>query len=143
MLINEIEKMRLNARKNKSEDLEALTYLFSEAKKIGKDDGNREPSDQEIINLCKKLKQSFLETIEQLKSTNNLDRVTKIEQEIKTYEYFIPKQLDTLELKNHIQLFIKNNPNQKQIGLIMKYLKENFGSNFDAKIASQIIKEEI
>jgi uncharacterized protein YqeY len=139
-LIQKIESQRLKARKSgNSVENEALTYLLSEAKTIGKNDGNRETEDHEVILLAKKLKQISEEIKTQVKDQ---DRIMEIEKEIEIYSRFIPEDVPEGDLKYVINSIIaeKNISSKNQIGIVMKSLKDMFGASLNGKMASEILK---
>jgi len=62
-LLQDIKNASLEARKIKSELSSFLVTLYAEAAKIGKDSGNRESTDEEVIKILKKFKSNAEELI--------------------------------------------------------------------------------
>ncbi len=131
-LIVEIKEKQLTARKSGSKSASLLTTLLSEATVIGKNAGNRETTDQEVIAVVKKFIKNIDETIEALKSRNQ--DATSFLEEKSVLESFLPKQLSTQELKDIAS-------GRTGMPDFMKYLKENFNGQYDGKLASAVAKE--
>lgn len=146
-ILKQLKEDRLQALKNGEKNkYESLTVLLSEAEKIGKDNGNRESSDEEVIKIIKKMISICQDTIQILENTTDNIRkdnlIEKWKQEIINYEKYIPKQLSKEDLILTIEeiINIKNLSEMKDIGIIMNGLKSKYEGRFDGKLASSIIK---
>lgn len=133
-LLQKLKNDQLSLRKLKnSKDALILTTLIGEASIIGKNNGNRESTDSEVIAVIKKFIKNIEETLKIVpdheKSLYEKDILTK----------YLPEQLTNIELED-IVLKLKTENNFK-MGDIMKYLKENFEGRYDGKNASQLIKK--
>ena len=65
MLIEKIKHDQLVARKNRSTvESTLLTTLIGEADMVGKNNGNRDPFDEEVISVVKKFLKGVNETID-------------------------------------------------------------------------------
>lgn len=133
-LLQKLKNDQLSLRKLKnSKDALILTTLIGEASIIGKNNGNRESTDSEVITVIKKFIKNIEETLKIVpdheKSLYEKDILTK----------YLPEQLTNIELED-IVLKLKTENNFK-MGDIMKYLKENFEGRYDGKNASQLIKK--
>ncbi len=147
-LIKQIRNDRNEARKNTSKDrYDTLTVLLSESEKIGKDSGNRETTDEEVIKVAKKMINICKDTIQMIRSTPDNPRKKELEDrwnsEINVYENYIPKQLEESHLTLIIEeiIKIKNIDKPQDIGIIMTALKSKFSGLYDGKIASNIAKK--
>jgi hypothetical protein len=138
-MFTQLKKDQLLARKNK-ETVKAklLTTLISDAAMIGKNDGNREPTESEIIALIKKYIKNAEET---LLHSENVDTV----QELTILESYLPHQLSDDEIWDIVRDVSKelNLTEVKQMGLVMKHLKQNYDGQFDGASASRIAKEHL
>lgn len=103
-----------------------LRVLIGEINREGK-----ELSDERIIKIIKKMSENALIMNNQL--------------EIDILSEYLPKMLTEQEIDVIISDYILNNDinNIKQMGLVMKYLKDEYGSSIDGKIASLIFKNKI
>lgn len=135
-LLGQIKDDLLKARKAQDRiDVQVLTTLYSEAAMKGKNAGNRESTDEEVISTVKKFIKNAKEMLEHIE---DLDDRIKYEDEIDTYENYLPTQLKKGELKRIILQMKEDGDN---IGSLMKKLKAKFDGQYDGKEASQIIKE--
>ena len=98
MLLQKIKEDMNNARKSSDRlKLNLLGTLHADAVKIGKDDGNRESSDFEVVSVIKKFIKNLDETIlANLKLPNTNTALLDREKEI--LEVYLPKQLSKEEL---------------------------------------------
>ena len=100
-----------------------IRVLIGEINRIGK-----EVDDDSIIKIIRKM-------VENATLMNNQDEVTILSE-------YLPKMMGKDEIENIIRDIMNTNGynNIKQMGLIIKELKEKYGSLIDGKIASDIIK---
>jgi uncharacterized protein YqeY len=139
-LINTIKADQLQARKLR-ESLKAtlLTTLISEAEVIGKNDGNREVTDAEVVAVVKKFVKGIDETLSFLvKASITDERYKTVAAERYILDKYLPVQLTIEELK---VLIIGADLADTSKGSIMKYLKENFAGQYDGKVAAKVIDE--
>lgn len=139
MLIDIIKKDQLNARKNKDKSAMTLTTLIGEAEKIGKDNGNRKSTDEEVITVIKKFIKGLDEFHENVKDEN---KKKEIKEEISWIDIYLPKQLTENEISDIVSIYVTENEisGNKAIGIVMKFLKEQYSGQYDGKVASTIIK---
>lgn len=138
MLLEKLKKESLQARKEKNEvKSNLLSTVFSQVKLIAIDDGHREPTDNDVIQVVRK----FLKNVEENIQLGQQGKLSKeaLEQARKEREIlleYLPRQLSEEELKEVIQ-----KSGAKNIGEAMKYLKKNYSEQYDGKLASKIAKE--
>lgn len=141
-LLQTIKKAQLKNRKEfiKNKDVQfsdaakLLTTLIGEAEIIGKNEGNRETTNDEVVKVIKKF----------ISNNNDLlkhKQDEKIVRENEILNSFLPKQLSKEELSSIIENIISEG--KKEIGPIMKELNANHSGLFDGKLANQIIREKI
>ncbi len=139
MLLKTLKEDNLTFRKAKDTvGANLLTTLVSEASMIGKNDGNRESTDQEVIRVIKKFLDNAKETYDIMIKGGVAP--TEIEREISILKSYLPNQMSEDDLRDAINNFRHDNPTAN-IGLIMKYLQINYAGLYDGKVASQIVKE--
>lgn len=139
-ILNRIKEASLTARKNKADEASLLITLLGEAQKIGKDKGNRDSTDEEVISVVKKFIENATQIIQYAKQLNDEKRVEAAEFEIKVISQFLPKQLSQQKIVDEILKFI-DDKNDVKMGDVMAHLKQNFAGCYDGKIASQLVKE--
>lgn len=116
-----------------------LSTLLGEATMVGKNNGNRETTNEEAIRTVKKFLDNAKETRDiMMKGGVN---PTEINREIEILEGYMPSQLTEDELRVVIKNFKEYNYDGATMGNIMKYLQTNFNGRYDGKLASQIAKE--
>ena len=102
-------------------------------------------SDENIIQILKKMVKQRNDSIEMFDKAGRDELVTKEKNEISIINEFLPEQLsaeETLKLcENAIQAI--NAESIKEIGKVIKYLKENSPSSLDMALASKILREKL
>lgn len=147
-LVEKIKADSIAARKNVvKEDLRSSTVaiflvtLYAEIVAVGKNKGNRETTDDEAISVIKK----FIENNKVMSQYAN-DHLRKIQEiELEVLKGYMPVMISEEDLRNEIKKLISEieNPSAKNIGQIMGSLKKKFGSSYDAKLASEIVKNSL
>lgn len=144
-LVEKIKKDSLEARKAK-DGLRAtlLTTLYSEVVNVGKNNGNRDTTDAEAVAVVKKFMKGVDETLAALKATTDPRHETALAEKL-VLETYLPKQLSEAELKVAIADLIDALPekNPKQMGVLMKQMKERYEGQYDGQLASKLIKEAL
>lgn len=139
-LLQTIKQHQLEARKaHEVIKTNLLTTLIGEASMIGKNDGNRETTDEEVIDTINKFIKNIKFTLEKvggdLKSLTELDIL----------QAYLPKQL-TLEKLEHVidtAIQVSESTTLKDMGKVMGFLKEHCHGFYDAKTASEIVKRKL
>ena len=102
-------------------------------------------SDENIIQILKKMVKQRNDSIEMFDKAGRDELATKEKNEINIINEFLPEQLsaeETLKLcENAIQA--NNAQSTKEIGKLIKYLKENSPSSLDMALASKILREKL
>ena len=136
-LLQQIKDDQLQARKEKNQILSSLlTTLIGEAAMIGKNDGNRESTDAEVVAVIKK----FIKNIDESLKVKP-DKVLPLEKIM--LEGYLPKQLSEQELRAKINdhIIFAELKGMQSMGKVMSHLKQNYDGQYDGKLASQIVKE--
>ena len=139
-LLSRIKDDLNTARKAKDRiDIRVLTTLYSEAAKEGKDKGNRESTDIEVI----KVVTTFIKNAkEMLGHLEDEDDKAVFEDEIETYQTYIPPQMSKEELTSVIAniMEVAEGDVISNIGIVMKHLSANYNGKYDGKLASEIVR---
>lgn len=139
-MITNLKAMQLQSRKDRDTVASnLLTALIGEASMIGKNAGNRESTDEEVVRVIKKFRDNALETLKHL--NENTDAYNNLNREIDILETFMPAQLSEDNLREEIKMFKYTQGGTASVGDIMKYLQTNFTGLYDGKLASTIAKE--
>lgn len=146
-LIDQIKAEQLAARKDKNALAAALlTTLIGEATAIGKNDGNREVTDSEVVAVVKKFIKGIDETMSAMTNASNndgsADRYVNLMHEKEILNRFLPVQLSELDLQKIVGTLAQALPerNPRQMGVLMKQLKEKHEGQYDGALASKVIK---
>jgi len=122
---------------NDSRDM--LKYLKGEIERASKT-LNKKIDDE----LCLSVIQKIIKQAEDSKTFSikfhRLGAVKKIEQEIEIYKTYLPSQMGETEAENVVVETINklNATGKKDMGLVMKYIKDNY-SGQDMKLFSKIV----
>lgn len=143
MLLHAIQAASLEARKNKdTARADLLVTLYAEAQRVGKDAGNRESTDAEVLQVVRK----FLKNVDEfLRATKEPHKVAALQLEKQVLEYFLPAQADEAALRAAIADVVAQlaQKSPKAMGAVMAALKERFGGNYDGALASRLAREAL
>ena len=131
------------ARKARSSvDAAILTTLIGEAEAVGKNGGNREVTDAEVVAMIKKFVKNIDETLKAVASTGvDKARADAVLAEKAVLENFLPKQLSEAEIRVLISDFLDVGEKRPNIGEVMKHMKSNYDGQYDGALVSKIAKE--
>ena len=145
-LLNDIKVALLAARKaRQSATASSLSTLVGEAEMIGKNDGNRPVTDSEVMALVKKFIKNVEESHKVASSHGNAEAAERLLVERDLYASFLPSQLTGEALLNAIAALCHevNASSIKDMGKVMKLLKERHDGQFDGAAASTFIKAQL
>ena len=102
-------------------------------------------TDEGILSLFQNLIKQRNESIDMYKKANRDKLVQGELEEIKIINTFLPKQLEENEIRKIIENYIRDNnlSSNKEIGLIMNYLKINYAGVIEMSLAGKLTKEII
>jgi len=126
-MIKKIKDRSLEFRKSKDINSKLYSTLLSEVLAEAKKE-NREPVNADFILVIKKLLKIILILFNSIKDKSKIEELTSENNELTQW---LPKQLTEDELENII-----NELKPTNIGLAIKYLKENYDGRYDSKISS-------
>lgn len=130
MLIDTIKSDLLLARKlNNPVEKNLLTTLVGDAERVGKDKGNRLPTDDEVQAVVKKFMKGVEENIK-------LKDMPIFQEEKSILARYLPKMLSQESLANIINDLVAKHNNK---GLVMKELAACYKNMYDGKIVAGMI----
>ena len=147
-LIEKVKADQIYARKaHDSVKASLLTTLLGEATAIGKNDGNREVTDAEVVALVKKFMKGVDEFIIAL--SKNLDTSgTSISDEMVKFdnlrierailEDYLPMQMSAEDVEAALKVAIGDVG--ANMGKVMNFMKVNYEGRYDGKMVSTILK---
>lgn len=146
-LLKQLQADQLNARKARDTfTATLLTTVMGEALKVGKDDGNRDSTDSEVIEVVKKFVKNIKQNIIDYGKAGKADAIASMEQEFTILKAYLPAEVDAAVVRDAINGIIaqKSLPkNGSSIGKIMPELNALFGDALDKKMASELVKEAL
>lgn len=144
-LLETLQKDQLQSRKDRDAiKTSLLTTLFSEAVNVGKNQGNRASTDEEVIAVIKKFVKGSKENIEIYTKTGKTEALALATQELDILQTYLPKSVseEVLIGRIHSIMFDLNLPKESaSLGKVIKALKTEFGSTLDGALASKLVKE--
>jgi uncharacterized protein YqeY len=139
-ILEQIKADSLEARKKKDNiAANLLTTLYSEALMVGKNKGDRLPTDEEVISTVQKFLKNAMETKGLLERADSATlALFTIDSEITVLTRYLPVPLSDDELTSAIKIIIDDG--NANVGAIMKALKEQYAGRYDGKKASELAK---
>ena len=140
-LLERIEADRTAARKGQDINIQHssfLSYLISEARKVGKDAGNRESTDLEVIGVIRNI---IARNEENIRLGQGRDQ--NGEWQNKLLRDYLPAQMSDEIVEREIKAMMEASlvpRDLKMLGLIMSTLKSQFPGQYNPQIASEIAK---
>ena len=134
MIIKQLDALKLQARKSK-QPTAFLSLLISQINLIGKNDGDRETTDDEALRVLKKMIAANEETISVLDTGAQLDA---LQAEVDVMTPFLPQMVDEATVQAYIDELVSGGANN--IGALMGGLKKKFGSTIDMKLANPLVR---
>jgi len=134
--MEQIKRDQLEFRKQRqSVEVSVLTTLIGEASAIGKNNGNRETTDAEVIALVKKFLDNNIATIKLLAIDNT--QVDVLNTENAALQVYLPKQMSEQEIRDALATC------SKELGKIMGHFKKAFPGMYDGTLVSRLAKEYV
>jgi uncharacterized protein YqeY len=120
-----------------------LTTLIGEAVAIGKNDGNRQVTDEEVVAILKKFIKNIDEVIRVAGDYRDWNKCDDAEAEKQFLLTYLPKQLTESELIDVVSGIISllEDKSPKNMGKVLGSLKQSHAGLYDGAMASKIVKE--
>ena len=135
-----IEKLKaesLALRKTKNPVAASIVFALSEIEKFGKNNGNRETTEDEAIKVIQKL----IATIdENLKVTTDNDRKVAFNFEKNVLSGVLPEMASDDDIRDLLKEIL-GNEKPKNKGIAMKIVRDQYGAKVDMKSAGKIVTE--
>ena len=146
LILNELSKALKNSDKGRVHTLRLIIAAIKDKEIASRSSGeDSEILEETIIQLLKKMVKQRNDSIEIYEKASRADLVKKEKLEITIINEFLPKQLSEEETATICDKAIHATEaiNLKEIGKVIKYLKDNSSSSLDMSVASKIIKEKL
>lgn len=119
----ELKQLTMKLRKERSPLAATMVFHMSEVNKIGKNAGDREPTEEEALQYVKK-------TVQKLKQDEYANR-----EETALLEGLMPQMVS----REEVQAFLNGLDDTSNKGAVMKAVKQKFGALVDMKMVSGMI----
>ena len=143
MLLAKIKHDSLEARKaHESEKALSLVTLYAEAARIGKDAGDRETTDLEVIAVVRKFVKGLDDSLAVLQAQ---DAIEKARREKNLLSAYLPVQISGDVLAGVIAAIVATatDKSAKGMGFVMNALKAQYGGTYDGVEASKLVKASL
>ncbi len=145
MIVEKIAKELVSAMKSKDKNKMALLrYLKTALKNAEIQKGKSLDENEEIKILRQQIKQRQ-QALDLYRKGNREDLAKHEQYEIDIILQFLPKQLSKEELEKEVDSAINllNAQSIKDMGKVMKHLKEKLGATADGKLLSSLVKQKL
>ena len=144
-ITNQLKDAMINKNTNLVNTLRLIKASIKDKDIIAKGNGKGDVSDQEIILVLQTMIKQRKASIDMYLSGNREDLVKKEESEIEIISNFLPDQLSSQEIETIINELIKSSgaSSIKNIGNVIKLIKEKYEGRIDLGVASKLIKEKL
>ena len=144
-ITNQLKDAMINKNTNLVNTLRLIKASIKDKDIIAKGNGKGDISDQEIISVLQTMIKQRKASIDMYLSGNREDLVKKEESEIEIISNFLPDQLSSQEIETIInELIISSGASTiKNIGDVIKLIKEKYEGRIDLGVASKLIKEKL
>lgn len=135
-----IEKLKaesMSLRKTRNPIAASITFALSEIEKVGKNNGNRETTEDEAIKVIQKL---IAVIDENLKVTDDDGRKIAFNFEKQILSGVLPEMASEEEVRNLLKEIL-GDETPKNKGVAMKIIRDQYGAKVDMKRAGEIVSE--
>ena len=146
IITNELSKALKNGDKERLHTLRLIIAAIKDKEIASRSSGeDSEILEDTIIQLLKKMVKQRNDSIDMFEKANRTELAEKEKLEITIINEFLPKQLSEEETAAICDKAINATEasNLKEIGKVIKYLKDNSSSSLDMSLASKLIKEKL
>ena len=145
-IVNELSNSLKSGDKIRIHTLRLILAAIKDKEIASRSNGeNDEISSEAVLGLLKKMIKQRNDSIEMFEKANRQELVQKEQEEVKIISEFLPAQLDEEQTIKVCEEAISQSDalNLKDIGKVIKFLKEKHSDSLDMSIASRILKEKL
>lgn len=104
-----------------------------------------EATDKDIENIIMKEKKKRQDALEQFEKAGREDLIMQTKREIQILEGYLPEQISPEDLELEVAKIINQVDAQsiKDMGIVMRAAKEQFGNQVDGKELSEVVKRKL
>ena len=145
-IVNDLSNSLKSGDKPRIHTLRLIIAAIKDKEIASRSNGeNDEIASEVVITLLKKMIKQRHDSIEMFQIADRQELVEKEQVEIDIISEFLPEQLDESQTIDLCENAIKQSDakNLKDIGKVIKFLRENNSDSLDMSIASKILKEKL
>ena len=145
-LEDQINKDYIQAMKDKiPEKSGALSYLRAMIKQVKVDKRLELAADDEVMAVIKKQIKQRQDSIEQFEKGGRPELAAKEKAELEIMKVYLPAEMPADEIKALIDAVVKamGTVSMKDMGSVMKAVREKTGGRADGKLVSELVKEKL
>jgi uncharacterized protein len=126
------------------ERLECIRFIQAAVKKV-EVDTRKDLDDAAIISILMNQTKQRKDSIDQFKKGGREDLVAKEEAELKILQSYLPEQMGAEELKNLIELAVKETgaTSMKEMGLVIKAAMSKVAGRAEGSVVSDLVKKRL
>ena len=146
IITNELSKALKNGDKERLHTLRLIIATIKDKEIASRSSGeDSEILEETIIQLLKKMVKQRNDSIDMFEKAGRTELAEKEKLEITIINEFLPKQLSEEETGTICDKAISATEasSLKEIGKVIKYLRDNSSSSLDMSLASKLIKEKL
>ena len=146
IITNELSKALKNGDKERLHTLRLIIAAIKDKEIASRSSGeDSEILEDTVIQLLKKMVKQRNDSIDMFEKAGRTELAEKEKLEITIINEFLPKQLSEEEIATICDKAISATEasSLKEIGKVIKYLKDNSSSSLDMSLASKLIKEKL
>ena len=146
IITNELSKALKNGDKERIHTLRLIIAAIKDKEIASRSSGeDSEILEETIIQLLKKMVKQRNDSIEMFEKASRTELAEREKLEIAIINEFLPKQLSEDETATICDKAIRETEasSLKEIGKVIKYLRDNSSSSLDMSLASKLIKEKL
>jgi uncharacterized protein YqeY len=139
MIIDEIKKQNMIALKNKDKLARSIYSVLLNKHSLlemQKKQAGEQMQDADTIKLIQKVSKELNEEAENYKKADKTDDYENILKQQSLLDEYLPKMLSEEEIKNII-----NSLEDKSIGAVMKYFKQNYAGKCDMGMVNKVLRQ--
>lgn len=121
-----------------------LTTIIGEAEMVGKSNGNRESTEEEVTKVLRRFEVNIVDTMEILRKSENYIQVDVYKKELELIRVFLPAKLTDSQVMEDIKSVMSSNnlpAEQRSMGVVSKELKAKYGSQYEGQQVSTQFKQ--
>ncbi len=144
-MISKIEEDIIQALREKDKDRLIVLRSLKSAVKYQQIELGRELEEDEVISVLAGQVKSRQQAIELYLQGNRPELAEKETREIEIINFYLPQKMSEAEMEVEVDKAITelNASSMKDMGLVMKTIKEKLGNRADGKILSDIVRKKL